>query len=725
MMISVLMFACKPQGNIVVNNIVEPDNIKPEIFFHTTAPAVMNGSQDFDLDFEVTDNKEIDEVILSYSPDGTSLPYTQLATFGEGRRTIKFCPPNQNHVKPTFKIFAKDKKNNEHEETLGLYAGKNFTIAITEPALPTITSSVGVSTTAASTLININTCDLADACSTGALYYEVPTNDTFIAVSSVQPVASAPSWVACDDVKTNGYPVALSTDGNLLLKIWSKSDDLGVSTISTPSQNITIYHDGTPPVPNLDTVPTTMTAHTDFTLQYDLSDAESGLASGKIFYTSKKTDLVNHPYVELGAVTAGANNTVKFCVPNKNHPDGAFKIVGTDVLGNTNALYEVGGFTVTRSSNNLLPTVTGVTTATRFTAGKSNISIDACKVNTCSVGAYTNHASDNNVFIAVGTTAPAAGSALWISCADVLANGYDFDVPVSTGASNYTTAKLWVKSENLDIDASTTVSTISTVGVGLTIPYDYDSMKFLTTAGVMNSHTPFSLSFNLANPATGLASAKLYYSPNSTDLVTYPFVDMGNLAGGSPEVVNFCVPHKTHPNGTFRLRAVDSSGRVAIQDTPGFTITKTADPVLPLVTKSSLASPLSTGVSRVWVDACAQNTCAGSAYSYAVPDNDLHIAIAAAQPTAGAASWVACSDVAANGYPFSVPTVTGKGNYTTAKLWVKSSNLDLNGVTPVATVSAANRALSLPYDYESPVITNLNLGNLGTGLNLEILVLTS
>lgn len=475
-----IFVSCNPLGQIEVKNIVNPDDQKPTVIFHTTAPATMNGAQDFALDVEVKDNaggSGISTAKLYYSPDGDNDPFVQVGSFAEGRRIINFCTPNKNHPKPTFKIIATDNNQNSAEDTLGLIPAENFTIALTEPVLPNLTSSEGLATTQASTDILIDACKKT-ACSNDALYYETPTNNLFFAVAGAQPAAGSGSWVTCESVLASGYDLpAFGGDGNYTYNVWMKSEDTNydstpLTSISSSSQDITVSADVTPPSASFVTAAGPMNSLDDFALSYNISDATSGVASIRLHYTPDFSDQATYPYIDIGSVSAGAPGTVDICSPQKTHPNAAFKFVVTDNAGLSTTI-ERSGFSITKTSNPILPTISSISEASPITGGSSVIRIAACLQRSCNAGSLTYEAADNDTFIAVATAQPAVGATEWVSCADVLANGYTYTFPTQVGSGYYNAASLWVKSEGVDLDGSTPVKVVSTSSVPLSIPFDY------------------------------------------------------------------------------------------------------------------------------------------------------------------------------------------------------------------------------------------------------------
>ena len=475
------MASCNPLGKIEVKNIVNPDAIKPTISFITTAPATMNGAQDFPLEFKVVDDpggSGISKAVLMYSPDGDNLPYREVGSFTGGQRTINFCAPNKNHPKPAFKIVATDNNGNSAEETLGLIPAENFSIALTEPVLPVLTSSNGLATNQPNTDILIDACKKT-ACSSGALYYETPTNNLSVAINVGQPIAASGAWVSCDTFLANGQnEVFGSGDGNYTYNVWVKSEDTDLdnvtplTSITSTSQDITVSADITNPTATFVTTATAMNSLDDFNVSFNVSDGTSGISTAKMYYTPDSTDTATFPYVELGNITPGSPGNADFCVPQKTHPSGAFRIVATDAAGNSSTIDQVG-FTVAKTSNPILPSIASASEASPITGGSSTVRIAACLQRSCNVGALSYEPADNNLFVQVATSQPAIGDGNWVSCATALANGIVYNFPTQVGSGYYNAASLWVKSEGLDLDGTTPVQVVSTSSTPISIPFDY------------------------------------------------------------------------------------------------------------------------------------------------------------------------------------------------------------------------------------------------------------
>lgn len=583
----ILLAACDKLAHIEVSNIVNPDKVKPTISYVTTAPAVLNGAQDFPLEFEVNDNpggSGVKSVSLQYAPDG--LVFKEIGTFDGGHRTINFCPPNKTHSKPTFKIIAEDKNKNSAELSLGDVTGQNFTLTPTEPALPTVTSDAGASTNVGNTKLLIDMCR-PTSCTNGALYYEEPTNETYIAIGGTQPGAGDPAWISCEDVLDDGYDLPPFTgDGDFNYNVWVKTEDtdtdgttpiVNVSDTSTP---ITIFRDGTPPDANFVTVAGTMNSHSDFAVSFNLSDATAGLGTSKIFYTPDSSDLGDYPYVELGTIAGGTPQTINFCVPNKTHPNGTFKIESADLTGNTTTVTR-SGFTITKTANPLLPAVTSMSMAGPLSAGSSNVRIDACKQRACSVSAFSYEPADNNVFIAVANSQPGAADPAWISCSDVLTNGYNFTFPPQVGVGVYNT-RLWVKSEGMDLDGSTPVATVSTSSVPLALPYDYTapSLSGLDLGNIGNNRD---LEIIGTNILTGYSQGSFRLSPVCLDPASIPAIQT-NIAGtvtvsannltvlgtGTSFTTEFQPYDYTEIKGIYtQIKSIQSDTQMTLNEIPG------------------------------------------------------------------------------------------------------------------------------------------------------------
>ena len=134
-------------GKIEVKGIKNPDAIAPVISFITTAPAAMDGWQDFELEYSVDDKESgLRDVKLYYSPDVATKAFKLVGNipFGENQ-SVQFCVPNRNNPKGTFKIIAIDNAGNQASEMLGDKVGEDFTVNVdNDPIVPAITSSLGV-----------------------------------------------------------------------------------------------------------------------------------------------------------------------------------------------------------------------------------------------------------------------------------------------------------------------------------------------------------------------------------------------------------------------------------------------------------------------------------------------------------------------------------------------------------------------------------------------------
>ncbi|MCM2351136.1 MAG: LamG domain-containing protein [Bacteriovoracaceae bacterium] len=472
-----------------------------------------------------------------------------------------------------------------------------------------------------------------------------------------------------------------------------------------------------PTISYITAAPATMHGAQDFSLEFEVNDnpGGSGIDTVKLMYAPDGLS-----YKEIG-LFAGGHRTIEFCPPNKTHPRPTFKLVAKDKNKNEAEL-SLGD--VTGANFTLLPTEPALplissSEGTSTNAPEAKLLIDMCRPTTCSSGALYYETPTSQTYIAVAGAQPSAADPSWLSCEEVLEDGYPLAPFGGDGSFNYS---VWVKTEDTDTDGLTPIVNVSDTSTLITITRDGTTPagNFMTPAGVMDSHRDFTVSFNLSDAISGLGESKIFYSPDPTPIIGYPYVELGTLVGGTPETVNFCVPNKTHPNGTFKIEAVDLAGNAITFTQSGFTINKTADPLLPNVVSMSTAGPLTGGSSRIIINACHQRVCSSGALTYEAADNNVFIAVANAQPLATDPAWVSCSDVLANGYDFIFPPQVGVGVYNSG-LWVKSEGMDLDGSTPVATVSTTSVPLPLPYDYSAPALTGLDLGNIGTNRNLEII----
>lgn len=494
-------------GKISVTNIVNPDDEKPELRFITTAPRTteLSGAREKLVEFEIKDNlggSGILEAQLLYSPDaGVRYPYKVLKEykdlrFVEGAYSIKFCTPNKVHPKPTFKLVAVDKNKNDATVYLGSGIDEEFAIVPSPPMVPTITSSNGTLTNAGSTTITIDSCR-KDLCASDAVYYEDPTNKTFI---SIHDSAGTPTWVSCEDVLEDGLTLPLPVDGSVSYTVQTKEEDvdlegnplppivsLGNDPADTddpldpndsffnpalPPTVITINKDSTDPTAAVVTAAGPMNTHNDFSVTFNFADSNSGIESAKLFYSPDAGS--TYPYLELGSFDTGSPVTMNFCVPHKDHTSGAFQVRATDLAGNTITQTQTG-FTTALTANPVLPNVASVTTVTPRSNNTSTVRIDACPQTACTSGYPSLYGPiDNQTYIAVSPAAPAAGAPIWQSCANVLTNGYTYTLPSTpTGSGTHTAARLWVKSENMNQANDATLATVSTTSRALSLPWDY------------------------------------------------------------------------------------------------------------------------------------------------------------------------------------------------------------------------------------------------------------
>lgn len=212
-----------------------------------------------------------------------------------------------------------------------------------------------------------------------------------------------------------------------------------------------------------------MNGNKDYTLSYALSDDNSGVESAKILYTP---DYNNIDFTEMTTVS-GLSSEIKFCVPNKNHPAPAFKIVAKDKAGN---LFEKEiGTTGTSFSISLdtQPTTPLITSSLgNLTKDQpTTLNLTNCSINTCSADAIYFEVPTQTKYVLSNTTGvqPNIGDSGWVSCDSVLATGYpQTDFP-SEGDHTY---HLWTKIEDIDADAVTPLEYVSSTSATVNITYD-------------------------------------------------------------------------------------------------------------------------------------------------------------------------------------------------------------------------------------------------------------
>ncbi|MGI4994012.1 LamG-like jellyroll fold domain-containing protein [Halobacteriovorax sp. GFR7] len=245
--------------------------------------------------------------------------------------------------------------------------------------------------------------------------------------------------------------------------------------------SITEY-DEIPPEITFVTTPGTMNGNNNFTLNYTITDDNSGVANAKILYTP---DFNNTDYVELTTV-AGSSEEINFCVPNKNHPAPAFKIIARDEAGNTFEK-ELGvdgsNFSINLDTDPSIPTITsslGVLTKDQPTT----LNLNSCSINLCTGDAVYFESPTQTKYVLANTTGtqPAPGDAGWIDCETALASGYLQNNFPSEGTHTY---HLWTKTEDIDADSVTPLSHVSSASSTIAITYDNTAPQDNTGTGFL------------------------------------------------------------------------------------------------------------------------------------------------------------------------------------------------------------------------------------------------
>lgn len=228
--------------------------------------------------------------------------------------------------------------------------------------------------------------------------------------------------------------------------------------------------DEIPPTITFNTTPAAITGNADFTVAYSVVDnlGGSGIRSNALYFSA---DGVSYSYIKNLPVSG---TSVKVCVPNLNLPSPSFKIVATD--NNNNSSEKVLGdalsglFSINVDTEPVLPTISS-SNGTVTNEINSKILINACKQTKCANDATILIAPSNNLFVAIGPSQPATGSASWVNCSDVLTNGITTPNYIT---DNTYTHKIWTKSEDTDFD-TTPISHISSGSSDLNVVYDTTS----------------------------------------------------------------------------------------------------------------------------------------------------------------------------------------------------------------------------------------------------------
>ena len=213
--------------------------------------------------------------------------------------------------------------------------------------------------------------------------------------------------------------------------------------------------------------PSNLNGGDDYTLNFTVEDDLEGygIANAELFYSPDGSE---------GSFKLLANvknkNSFKLCTPNKSHPQPTFKIEARDAKGNEAIKFhghETSKYSITLMPEPPMPNISS-SEGTLTNQTNVDILIDACTKNFCDSDAIYYEPPSNNLFIAVSGTQPLPGDASWKTCDDVLANGETTPNFITDGDSTF---KVWVKSEDLDID-NTPIINISTGSEDVIITYD-------------------------------------------------------------------------------------------------------------------------------------------------------------------------------------------------------------------------------------------------------------
>ncbi|WP_412473794.1 LamG-like jellyroll fold domain-containing protein [Halobacteriovorax sp. YZS-1-1] len=243
---------------------------------------------------------------------------------------------------------------------------------------------------------------------------------------------------------------------------------------------------------------------------------------------------------------------------------------------------------------------------------------------------------------------------------------------------------------------------------------EYDKVPpeidFVTTAGPMNGNNDFTLSYTLTDDNSGVASAKILYTP---DFNTTNYSEVTTVTGSSNQI-KFCVPNKNHPAPAFKIIARDEAGNVFEKELgtsgPNFSINLDTDPTIPNLT-SSLGTLTKDQPTTLNIDSCSLNACSGDAVYFEPPTQTKYVFAntTGTTPSVGDA-WVSCETALSSGYLQNNFPSEGLNTYY---LWTKTEDVDADSVTPLNFISSANTTIDITYDNTAPI------DNTGTGFTFD------
>lgn len=217
--------------------------------------------------------------------------------------------------------------------------------------------------------------------------------------------------------------------------------------------------------------PTSLNGDRDYTLQFKAIDnpGGGGVRTVEVFYSP---DALNIDYKKIGTTSPGENASLKFCVPNKNHPQPAFKIIATDKSGNKTESF-LGDSGPAFSINLSNPNPPTLSSNDGLLTNQSNVelAINQCRPSLCSADAKRYEPLDNSLFVLINSSAtkPLATDPSWVSCSDVLTNGF---TPSNFTVNGDYTYHAWLRSTEKDFDQTTDLHMVSDTSTTVTVKYD-------------------------------------------------------------------------------------------------------------------------------------------------------------------------------------------------------------------------------------------------------------
>lgn len=349
-----LLLSCNADslmGQITVDNIVNPDKVKPIISFQN-GPASLTGDQDITVTFTVEDDPEgkgISEATLYYASDADSPVWKKVQDIEPGTQTLTFCVPNKTYDKPILKIEATDLNGNQAEETFIATTESASPIALASAAdlnglLPaTITSDSNGLTNLTSTDISIpGTCKKTN-CSATAIVLEEPTWDIYYAINvdtGTAPAAGDAAWTTCEDAITNGLTLPDLTavtpgDGAKNVRLWVKAvdtdqDSSPIEERSTNFTDVVITYDATPPAVSIVDRAAAIQAGSTESVSYTATDATSAIVDVKLDWSEDNFATTTN----LSTTTLPAS-PYSWTVPSGDHFVTFLRITATDAAGNS------------------------------------------------------------------------------------------------------------------------------------------------------------------------------------------------------------------------------------------------------------------------------------------------------------------------------------------------------------------------------------------------------